>query len=282
MRLDDSASSDRGKPHTAELPRSPGAGVQPQCDAMPAHFALIDASGTIVAVDSNWHSFAVANLYLGIDRGVGVNYLRICDQTHGEHGDEAQQFREGICRVISGTAPRFDLICCRDSPDGVRRFWVKVTALIPDCPQGAVVRYSWISEGQQSQLTAKLFTDATTTHPAPTQAFGDDLRLESSPNPAAWIGCDGEIMMINQAGAGLLGYSMAELSEMTIFDVRPEFTPDDWQTHWRKLKQRNSQNIQISLRRKDCQFILVAAELYYSDLDGRECELVIAHDLYGF
>lgn len=40
---------------------------------------MLDATGTILAVNEAWKRFAAANGFNGEGHGVGLNYLHICD-----------------------------------------------------------------------------------------------------------------------------------------------------------------------------------------------------------
>ena len=48
-------------------------------DSLSAHIAVLDATGTIIAVNKAWRSFAQRSGYAGIDDGVGTNYLAVCE-----------------------------------------------------------------------------------------------------------------------------------------------------------------------------------------------------------
>src|SRR4051812_41218141 len=48
-------------------------------DSLSAHVAVFDATGTIIAVNKAWRSFAQQSGYVGDDDGVGTNYLAVCE-----------------------------------------------------------------------------------------------------------------------------------------------------------------------------------------------------------
>ena len=47
-------------------------------DALPAHIALIDRDGVILAVNAAWRRFAASNGMLDASFGLGQNYLEVC------------------------------------------------------------------------------------------------------------------------------------------------------------------------------------------------------------
>ena len=76
-------------------------------NALPAHVALIDPDGVILAVNESWRCFATANVLQGPDFGVGQNYLDVCGPLPGDGAEEAQAAAIGIRRVLRGEASDF-------------------------------------------------------------------------------------------------------------------------------------------------------------------------------
>ncbi len=74
---------------------------------LPAHVAIIDRSGTIVAVNEAWRDFARCNGAVEQHVAEGANYLRVCDSAIGDQSDYAAAFSEGIRSVISGQRGEF-------------------------------------------------------------------------------------------------------------------------------------------------------------------------------
>ena len=75
-------------------------------DSLASHIAVLDESGTILAVNESWRQFARAN---GADEravSAGVNYLRICDEARGEGAGVAAAFAAGIRDVLAGRRGR--------------------------------------------------------------------------------------------------------------------------------------------------------------------------------
>src|SRR5215213_10505437 len=78
-------------------------------DSLSAHIAIIDETGTIVAVNKAWRDFARANGLAAQDYAEGANYLRTCDSAAGAYSEEAAPFAEGIRSVLSGQREKFEL-----------------------------------------------------------------------------------------------------------------------------------------------------------------------------
>jgi PAS domain S-box-containing protein len=115
-------------------------------DSLSAHIAIIDESGTIVAVNKAWRHFAQANGLTGQNYAEGVNYLRVCDSAAGAYSEEAAPFAEGIRSILSGRREKFELEYPCHSPSERRWFIVRVTPFAGGDSSGAVVAHENITE----------------------------------------------------------------------------------------------------------------------------------------
>jgi signal transduction histidine kinase len=121
---------------------------------------VLDETGTIIAVNQAWRSFAACSGYVGEDDGIGTNYLRICEQSASVSGDAAATAR-ALREIIEGRRSEFRMEYPCTGPDGPRWFQLRVTR-----PEGVqtrriVVAHEDITEVKQAQaalarLTARL------------------------------------------------------------------------------------------------------------------------------
>jgi two-component system, sensor histidine kinase and response regulator len=117
--------------------------IQAVEDSVLDHMAVLDAEGTIVAVNNAWREFGALLHCHGLPRlGVGLKFL---EGLTGHDGVEVAA-REGIAAVLSGRVPVFSMeydCGCRDS----RGHWfvMKVTPL-KTAHGGAVIVHSDITE----------------------------------------------------------------------------------------------------------------------------------------
>jgi two-component system, NtrC family, sensor kinase len=91
-------------------------------DELPEHAAIVERSGTIVAVNRAWKRFAKDN---GAEPGKvseGANYLGVCDGAAGEQSEYARSFAEGLRAVLSNEEERFALEYPCHSPTERRWF----------------------------------------------------------------------------------------------------------------------------------------------------------------
>lgn len=59
-----------------------------------------------------------------------------------------------------------------------------------------------------------------------------EFTLEQSPIEIFWINRDGGFSYVNEQGRKLLGYTLKELQQMTIWDIDPVFTKEQWDQIW--------------------------------------------------
>jgi excisionase family DNA binding protein len=118
---------------------------------LPAHIAIIDRSGTIVAVNDAWRDFARDNEAIEQHVAEGANYLRICDSATGEQSEYAAAFAEGIRSVISGQRGEFAMEYPCHSPTEWRWFVARVTSFPADGHLRAVITHENISERKRTE-----------------------------------------------------------------------------------------------------------------------------------
>jgi hypothetical protein len=60
-------------------------------NALPAHIALLDAGGRIIAVNETWRNFGRASVVHGPGYEIGFNYLKMCGSARGKGSSAARQ-----------------------------------------------------------------------------------------------------------------------------------------------------------------------------------------------
>ena len=76
-------------------------------DALTAHIAILDETGTILTVNRAWRKFALKNGGALDQVAEGVNYLEVCDRAQGDEAGDAAAFAAGIRAVLRGDCQRF-------------------------------------------------------------------------------------------------------------------------------------------------------------------------------
>jgi diguanylate cyclase (GGDEF)-like protein/PAS domain S-box-containing protein len=120
-------------------------------NALPAHIALLDAQGLIVSVNEGWRRFAGASMLHNPGWGVGLDYLRICDEASASEAPAGHAIGAGIRAVLSGEQKIFSIEYACQSGREQRWFLLTVTPLVLDRPLGAVVMHVDITGRRVSQ-----------------------------------------------------------------------------------------------------------------------------------
>ncbi|MFU8807392.1 MAG: PAS domain S-box protein, partial [Bradymonadaceae bacterium] len=111
-------------------------------NAMPAHIALLDSKGQVVTVNEAWRRFGEKNGFMGVDFGVGTNYLEACR--------DDPEVEAGI-RAVLGGAPRFSKEYPSHSPTEERWFRLIVTPVKERNRQGALIMHLDVTDLRESQ-----------------------------------------------------------------------------------------------------------------------------------
>lgn len=120
-------------------------------DALPAHIALLDPDGKIIAVNEAWRRFASANMLAGNDFCVGQDYIEVCELARGDCSEEAKDAADGIRAVLSGETFHFVLEYPCHSPEVKRWFRLTVTPLDQTRRAGAVAMHGDITDRKLSE-----------------------------------------------------------------------------------------------------------------------------------
>lgn len=82
-------------------------------DSLTAEVAVLDQSGTIIAVNKAWSQFAADNGGTVEKTGVGANYLEVCRSPAGEDAHDGERVGRGIEQVLSGSLDvfKFEYAC---------------------------------------------------------------------------------------------------------------------------------------------------------------------------
>lgn len=107
--------------------------------------ALLDATGTIIAVNEAWRAFAETNQADRPDHFVGSNYLDQCDRVSGVEGASARAAGQGIRAVLAGETEFLLEYPCH-SPTQKRWFQLRVSRLAHSGAVHAIVAHHDITK----------------------------------------------------------------------------------------------------------------------------------------
>lgn len=121
-------------------------------DALPASIAVLDAQGTIVAVNQPWLRFAEDNGGLSaMAISVGVNYLDVCRQSAADPDGYAAAALAGIQAVVQAQQNFFEMEYPCHSPREDRWFSMQVVRPSVDM-EGAIVLHLDITERKKAEF----------------------------------------------------------------------------------------------------------------------------------
>jgi signal transduction histidine kinase/ActR/RegA family two-component response regulator len=120
-------------------------------NALPAHVAVLDSAGNILAVNDSWRQFALARGMTWKDFGVGADYLLACAAAHQWEAEEAQIAARGIHAVLAGETERFALEYLCRCPDRHCWYQMLVTPLTGRECRGALVMHMDITANRHLQ-----------------------------------------------------------------------------------------------------------------------------------
>ena len=101
--------------------------LQSTLDALAIRVAILDSSGTILAVNAAWRQLAGVDPLAGAACGVGTNYLGACEATTPDSPSEALAVAGGIREVMNRRRDEFSREYPSNGPDGKHWFNVRVT-----------------------------------------------------------------------------------------------------------------------------------------------------------
>lgn len=97
-----------------------------------------------------------------------------------------------------------------------------------------------------------------------------EFTIERAADAVFWVGADARIRRANEAACRLLGYTRDELRSMTVCDINPEMSSDQWPQRWADLKTCKARTFETNLRTKDRRMIPVEVSGNYIAFDGQE------------
>ncbi|HEU19897.1 MAG TPA: PAS domain S-box protein [Deltaproteobacteria bacterium] len=75
--------------------------------------------------------------------------------------------------------------------------------------------------------------------------------MDRAPDSILWIDDEGWIVYANDSSCASMGYTREELLSMKVFDIDPDFPPEDWEWHKKEVRRRGSMAFESRPRRKD-------------------------------
>jgi two-component system, LuxR family, sensor kinase FixL len=242
-------------------------------DSLVAHVAVIDHRGEIIAVNSAWRKFAIANgvsaRHVDDVAGVGRNYLSICGQAANDGAEFARDATIGIQKILSGELNEFRLEYPCHSPLSQRWFEMYVAPLT--------------HERQHILITHTDASRRVVAEQARTASRVNEIRLQAALDHAtdAFFLQDDTTRVIdaNRQACESLGYFKSEIIGM----IPPDFDPDSKEprTTWIREQLKTGEVVAFDSRhrRKDGDMFPVEVRIRPFWVDGKRYGLSSARDI---
>jgi len=240
-------------------------------DSLPAHIAVIDKQGIIVAVNNPWIRFAEANGLPDAESVcVGADYIAVCQRASDMADPLAREALEGIQSVLGGEREDFYLEYPCHSPTQNR--WFQMTVTQPQYDGlGAIISHSNTTERKYWEDTLLLSEKKFTT------IFKNVPALLAI---AFLIDGDETLIEVNEAFLRTTGYTRDEVMGRSTLDLGIWATPHDRSTMLEILVSSGSvHDLEIKFRTKDGSLLttLLSAELI--DLNAEKHVLLMLKDI---
>src|SRR5678815_1199060 len=78
-----------------------------------------------------------------------------------------------------------------------------------------------------------------------------DTTVKNLREQVYWLDRNGKLIRVNEAVANQTGYTDDELKVMTVFDINPSLTREEWEAHWIETKKLGHQVIETEHKTKE-------------------------------
>ena len=176
------------------------------------------------------------------------------------HPDDMDAFRQGVfesARLL--TRYHSTVRCLKDD----RHIWVEVRAIPERMPDGSV-------------LWDGLLLDITERKEEQESLRRTQFTMDRAPDSILWVSDEGRIVYANETACIWTGFTGEELLGMPIFDLDPDFLPENWERHKEDLKRLGLLSFEGRHVRKDGSIFPVEVSTNYFEVDG--CFMSCAFD----
>jgi PAS domain S-box-containing protein len=191
-------------------------------DSLSANIAILDSTGGIVAVNRAWTDFA-GDVAGANARGVGANYLRVCDTASGRGCKEAASFARGIRAVISGREKYFEMEYPCHAPSGRRWFVGRITPFPGAGEPRVVVAHEDTTERKLAEEAIRESEERL------------DAILQNTTAVVYLMSPENRFVHINRRFEEIFGLDNATVRGKSVYEVFPEEIAASFETNNRRV-----------------------------------------------
>ncbi|MEM6329337.1 MAG: PAS domain S-box protein [Planctomycetota bacterium] len=103
--------------------------------------------------------------------------------------------------------------------------------------------------------------------------------VDNSTDAVYWVREDGSFFYVNAAACEMLGRTREELLRLSVVDVDPEYPPDVWAAHWRRMKRERFLRLETRHTTAGGKSRWVEMNIHFCDFDGDEFIVGAARDV---
>ena len=180
--------------------------------------------------------------------------------------EDRQRSFDDVCSLYTGELSLFSMEKRYLHKDG-RLVWANVSAsLVKDkdgTPVGTIAMVEDITQHKKAEETLR-FTQFSVDHAA-------DCVL--------WTDSTGHLLNVSDSTCTSLGYSREELLAMTLFDVDPSLSRQQWSENWKRMKTQGAFTVETVHRRRNGEIFPVEVNVNYLGYEDKEYNCAFARDI---
>ncbi len=201
-------------------------------------------------------------IFFGCEPDEALTFELVVSRVHPE---DREQFVQGDLKTrTQGVSFSMDYRVLL--PDGAIR-WAHDQSEITTDEQGNKVRMFGVIQ----DITER---KATEQHLQFTQ-----FALDHAGDAAAWVGYDQKYIYVNDRFCEMHGYTHDELLQMSIPDIDPHYSPEDWDVHWDNMHREVIKHFEARHVRKDGTIFTVEGTSNFFTYEGKEYLCTFTRDI---
>jgi len=142
---------------------------------------------------------------------------------------------------------------------------------------------AWVSHNyisyQESSFNCIFFKDLTVQKEREESWKLSMLTIQQASDMIFWMDTDGHIFYTNQAASSILGYTMAQLMKLTIYDLSPSINKEEWPAHLEQIQAKKHASYESLLRRKSGKLFPVAITINLVAFENQTIISLYANDI---
>lgn len=217
-------------------------------------WATVDLQGQVIDANSEFARLAGRST---LDQVVGHSVLEwTAPYDIDRNRQELEKcIREGFVRDLD-----IDYIL----PDG-RVMPVEIDATVVDAAEGRVILSLCrdITERRKTERELKL----------------TQFSVDHGSEAAFWMDSEARFVYVNRAGCDSLGYTLEEMQSMSVFDIDPFFTRENWADGWRAMKERGSIRLESCHKTKEGRVFPVEIVANFLEYGGKQYDFAFVRDI---